>query len=79
MIVEDDRTTAVYEKKVLQNNGYDVVIAHSGESAIELVSGKDRVDLILMDIDLGSGIDGNVITSYSIHYTKLYDRPSLTK
>ncbi len=58
MIVEDDRTTAVYEKKVLQNNGYDVVIAHSGESAIELVSGKDRVDLILMDIDLGSGIDG---------------------
>ena len=39
--------------------GYNVITAESGETAIDIVCSKrERVDLILMDIDLGSGMDG---------------------
>ena len=66
MLVEDDRVTAVAEKKALEKYGYAVYVAYTGEAAVERCrNGGDPAngnhpELILMDIDLGEGIDGTV-------------------
>ena len=57
LIVEDDSVIASAHRKLLEDNGYEVLIAESGEKAIEKIQ-SDTFDLILMDIDLGPGIDG---------------------
>ena len=56
--MEDEAITAMAEKMALEKYGYKVMIAHSGEEAVETVKKTPAIDLILMDIDLGAGIDG---------------------
>jgi PAS domain S-box-containing protein len=58
LLVEDESIVALAESYKLRAFGYEVSIANSGEEAIELASGRRKLDLILMDIDLGDGIDG---------------------
>jgi CheY-like chemotaxis protein len=58
LLVEDEAIIALVEKKTLEKLGYNVIHASSGEKAVDIVKAGTRVDLILMDIDLGSGIDG---------------------
>jgi PAS domain S-box-containing protein len=59
MLVEDDAITALYEKQQLDACGYLTTHFCSGESALKAVVDDNLgVDLILMDIDLGSGLDG---------------------
>ena len=43
---------------VLQGYGYKVISALSGREAMEIVERTPEVDLVLMDIDLGKGMDG---------------------
>ena len=50
--------TAMTEKAMLRRHGFFVELVESGEQAIIRVGSGERVDLILMDIDLGSGMDG---------------------
>jgi len=58
MLVEDEALIAMHEKLVLERLGYSVGLALTGEKAIESFTADTRVDLVLMDIDLGRGIDG---------------------
>lgn len=59
LIVEDQSIIAMSEKLDLEREGCSVIIAGSGEEAVAMASRKDEpVDLVLMDIDLGAGIDG---------------------
>ena len=58
LLVEDQAILALSQKKILERRGYDVIVAVSGEKAIEAARERQEIDLILMDIDLGSGIDG---------------------
>jgi PAS domain S-box-containing protein len=59
LLVEDEIITAMLEKKQLESIGYSITHVMNGEDAIQEVLGKNiYFDLILMDIDLGSGIDG---------------------
>ncbi|TVQ28398.1 MAG: PAS domain S-box protein [Spirochaetaceae bacterium] len=58
LLVEDEALIAMAERVTLERFGYAVVVANSGERAIEIVHSNAPIDLILMDIDLGSGIDG---------------------
>lgn len=58
LLVEDQALIALTEKRLLQKHGFEVVLANTGEQAIEAVDAN--IDLILMDIDLGAGIDGTV-------------------
>jgi len=58
LLVEDEAVISIVHKKSLENYGYNIIIANSGEKAIELFKTNDAIDLILMDIDLGAGIDG---------------------
>jgi PAS domain S-box-containing protein len=57
LLVEDEVLLAMAGKKNLENYGYTVVIANTGEEAIEVFHNQ-AIDLVLMDIDLGDGIDG---------------------
>ncbi len=58
LLVEDEALIALAEKKALERYGYEVATVSSGEAAVEAISGGSDADLVLMDIDLGSGIDG---------------------
>ena len=47
------------EAMILRSEGYEVVQAFSGEEAVAIAGRRNAsIDMILMDIDLGSGIDG---------------------
>ena len=59
LLVEDEAIIALAEKQLLQGEGYDVVHVFNGEEAVRRVVGEgEYFDLVLMDIDLGSGMDG---------------------
>jgi len=58
LLVEDEALIALAEKGSLERYGYEVDAVHSGEEAIEAVAGGLGADLVLMDIDLGRGMDG---------------------
>ncbi len=58
LLVEDEALIAMKETEILKKHGYKVLTAYSGEKAIEAVK-NNTIDLVLMDIDLGSGkMDG---------------------
>ncbi len=58
LLVEDETIVALAERKMLERFGYAVEIAKTGERAVELVTERRELALVLMDIDLGDGIDG---------------------
>lgn len=58
LLVEDEAIIALNEKMILEKFGYQVITASTGEKAVTLAAGNKDIDLILMDIDLGKGIDG---------------------
>ncbi len=58
LLVEDEAILALYEQQNLEQFGYQVRTALSGEDAIVACMEHVEIDLILMDIDLGPGIDG---------------------
>jgi len=58
LLVEDEALLGMSEKMQLEKYGYAVRIVSSGEQAIEAVRSSSDIDLILMDINLGNGIDG---------------------
>jgi PAS domain S-box-containing protein len=58
LLVEDELLIATVEMKALEKAGFSVITAATGEQAIEKVRSTDDIDLVLMDINLGPGIDG---------------------
>ena len=59
VLVEDELLIAKAQKNELEAMNYDVTICKSGFNAIEhIVHNKSECDLVLMDINLGKGIDG---------------------
>ena len=61
LLVEDEALIAMNEAQMLKKHGYEVVTASSGKKAIEAVDADLSISLILMDIDLGKGMDGTVV------------------
>jgi len=58
LLVEDEAIIAMTEKFALEKYGYSVLHVTTGEKAIDAVAHIREIELILMDIDLGNGIDG---------------------
>ena len=58
LLVEDELIIAHAEAQTLKDKGYSVIISPSASHAIETVKSGQEIDLILMDIDLGKGMDG---------------------
>jgi CheY-like chemotaxis protein len=57
LIVEDDVASTQLLKTILSNTEAEVLLAESGEEAVELFESKESIDLVLMDIQLPQ-IDG---------------------
>jgi CheY-like chemotaxis protein len=58
LLVEDENIIALMEERKIRHFGYEVIVANSGEKAIELATKDQEIALVLMDINLGAGIDG---------------------
>lgn len=59
LLVEDEAILSLIKKLQLEKEGYAVISVHTGEMALDIFcSARNQIDLILMDIDLGEGIDG---------------------
>ncbi|OHD75964.1 MAG: hypothetical protein A3J97_04275 [Spirochaetes bacterium RIFOXYC1_FULL_54_7] len=58
LLVEDEAIIALGEKKNLERYGYEILTVTGGQKAIEVCKADRDIDLILMDIDLGRGMDG---------------------
>ncbi|MDZ7793230.1 MAG: PAS domain S-box protein [Spirochaetia bacterium] len=62
LLVEDEAIIAMNQAQILKKHGYEIVTVHNGEKAIEAVDSDPDISLILMDIDLGKGMDGTKAT-----------------
>jgi len=58
LLVEDAAIIAMAEQRSLEHAGYRVRTVYSGDAAVEAVRESSDIDIVLMDIDLGPGIDG---------------------
>jgi len=73
LLVDDEPVSSMALSKLLLNKGYSVLTSSNGETALQIIhEKKDEIKLILMDIDLGDGIDGT-LTAREI--LKDYDIP----
>jgi PAS domain S-box-containing protein len=71
LVVEDDSTSRDVIYLFLKNK-FDVSFAEDGEKALKSINAK-QFDMIIMDINLGSGINGIQVTD-AIRKTKGYER-----
>jgi len=58
LLVDDDAIISLCWQMNLEKLGYHILTVSDGSSAVEAVKTDRNIDLILMDIDLGDGIDG---------------------
>lgn len=58
LLVEDDAIIAMCEKTTLKRYGLEVEVAHTAQKAVQLAETSNDIHLVLMDIDLGNGMDG---------------------
>jgi len=59
LLVEDEAIIGLSEARMLAREGYEVTHVLSGEDAVAAVAaGSPGIDLVLMDINLGPGMDG---------------------
>lgn len=64
LLVEDEVIIAMAQQRELEKKGYKLIHASSGEKAVDFVlANKSPINLILMDIDLGPGMDGTEAAS----------------
>ncbi len=67
LLVEDDVIISMMETRTLITNGFNVITAKTGELAVEIAENNSDIDLILMDINLGPGIDGTEAAEKILH------------
>ncbi len=58
LLVEDEDLLVILQTDRLERLGFNVIAVSSGERAIEVTQTTPGIDLILMDINLRSGMDG---------------------
>jgi PAS domain S-box-containing protein len=58
LLVDDEVIIAMSEKMALEKYGYKVITAYTGKEAVKAIDTTPGIDLILMDINLGAGMDG---------------------
>ena len=71
LLVEDESLVALSEKKLLEANGYTVYTAGDSETAVQMGAERPEIDLVLMDVDLGEGVDGTVAARRMLEYREL--------
>jgi len=61
LVVDDEATTRVSLAEVLRLEGYEVLVAASGEEALDIVDEQPKVDLMVVDLKM-PGMDGLQVT-----------------
>ena len=58
LLVDDDRELTSLLKELLEMEGFNVIVAHDGEQALDLLD--DSIDLLLLDVMMPkkNGIEG---------------------
>jgi len=57
LVVDDEREVREIEQALLEHAGYRVLVAAGGVAALSLMSGEDRVDIVVADVVM-PGMDG---------------------
>jgi CheY-like chemotaxis protein len=66
LAVDDEPELRRMVKRILTNAGYDILLAGTGEEALELLEAEaGRVDVLLTDVGLGSGMNGWELVSHA--------------
>jgi PAS domain S-box-containing protein len=63
LLVDDNMDVLVYLKRILADTGINVLKATSGPEALEIVNSDDKIDLVLLDIQL-PGMNGIETTKH---------------
>lgn len=71
LLVEDQAIIAMNQKRILEKNGFTVEVANDGENALRAVDVDPEISLVLMDIDLGTGMDGTQAAEYILQKREL--------
>ncbi len=58
LLVEDEVVIAMRMERTLKGLGYEVVTVQTGEAAVATAVDDEAINVILMDINLGNGMDG---------------------
>ncbi len=72
LLVEDEPVNAKISRRILEKYGWNVIWADTGEKGVDTVKSGAEVNLVLMDIDLGEGMDG---TDAAVEILKSHDIP----
>ncbi len=67
LLVEDEAIIALNFSKIIQKHGYSVVTAGSGAQALKVFESDEAISLVLMDINLGKGMDGTEAAKLILH------------
>ncbi len=52
LFVDDDKNIRLLYEKVFTEEGYDVLLAESGEKALEILEQNEDIDLVVLDIKM---------------------------
>jgi len=58
LLVEDEALVLMDERRILAQEGYEVLPFRRGDDAVETARNAAGIDMLITDIDLGPGIDG---------------------
>ncbi|MEJ2628165.1 MAG: response regulator, partial [bacterium] len=67
LLVDDEAIICQDQAIILRRGGYNVITALSGKAAVDEFKNGNKIDLILMDIDLGKGMDGTQAAEIILH------------
>lgn len=58
LLVEDEAVISIALAHSIRNFGYEVITANNGERAVKACAESNAVNFVLMDLDLGAGMQG---------------------
>ncbi|MBM9592527.1 PAS domain S-box protein [Leptospira sp. 201903075] len=71
LLVEDEAILAISQSEFLKNKGYSVQYVSNSNDAYDHITSGERVDLILMDINLSDGMDGIQLAEKILSYREI--------
>lgn len=67
LVVEDHDDLRSYSTSVLRDLGYNVLEAHNGRAALDLLQATSHVDLLFTDVVLPDGMHGRALADEAVH------------
>ncbi|MCW7491197.1 PAS domain S-box protein [Leptospira sp. 2 VSF19] len=71
LLVEDEAILAISQSEFLKNKGYSVHYVSNSADAYDYITAGEKVDLILMDINLSDGMDGIQLAEKILSYREI--------